>query len=119
MSKGELWVLFDNTCCRVASVGHGPDGAHGKCKVRLVVELEQDDGTKVWGTVKLEGSMRLHRVWEAANRYSMESQGDDVLVMINVLAGSTGSPGYAIVPRDVFYAMIEQHLFSQIAKYFR
>ena len=115
-SKGEVWLLLNGLGHIVADVRHLPHDKEDECVIEFIlatpVEVDAEAGgdEKSKDVFRLEGSHELSEV----RKYSDETKGDDVLVIM------PGEKKYAIVPRRQFHETPQTPattLRSDIAKY--
>ena len=115
MSQGETHLVLGNVGHRVTEVRHPPHDRENRCVIEFVlatpVEQEVGGDKKLQYAFRVEGS---HDLAEAIRKYSDESKGDDVLV---IMPGEKVS--YAVVPRQGFHEAIKEDLRSQAPKYIR
>jgi hypothetical protein len=119
VSKGETHLILGNVGRRVTEVRHPSHDRKDKCVIDLVLAAPVEKDVEVGGDKKSQPVFRVegsHDLAEAIMKYSDESKGDDVLV---IMPGKMASEkvSYAILPRQGFHEAIKEDLRSQAPKY--
>jgi len=117
VSKGETHLILGKVGHRVMEVRHPPHDRENKCVIEFVLATPVEKDVEVGGDKKSQPVFRVegsHDLAEAIRKYSDESKGDDVLV---IMPGEKVS--YAVVPRQGFHEAIKEDLRSQAPKYIR
>ena len=112
-SKGEVWMIKEGLAHRVERVRHPLHETKDKCvlELMLLAPAGEEEPEKA-GVFRIEGEA-AHDLSELAQRYTAESSGDDVLVVM------PDERTWAITKRREFYKTMHEEKRSQLNKYIR